>query len=107
MRKCMTKLRSRAGETLAEILVALLIIALASILMVGMYSASTSIDKSARDQDKKLYESLSAVEGGTATATKQTVTLTDTTAGVTHENVDIEVNVYEDGAFTAYRKAVS
>lgn len=107
MRKCMAKLRSRAGETLVEILVALLIIALASILMVGMYSASTSIDKSARDQDKRLYESLSAVEGGTATklTTITEITLDDTdTSG---KDVTIKVDVYEDGAFTAYRKAVS
>ena len=46
------KLRSRSGESFAEVLVAILVIAMAALLMASMVSASGGIDMNTRRQDK-------------------------------------------------------
>lgn len=49
------KLRSRAGESIAETLVALLISALALVMLAGVISASTRIVTSSREKLNKYY----------------------------------------------------
>lgn len=56
------KLKERSGETLVETLVAILVIALASLLLAAMVSSSGSIDMSAREKDAEFYKGLSDVE---------------------------------------------
>ncbi len=108
MKKLTNKLRSRAGESFAEVLVALLVVVLAAVLLVGMYSASSALDKNAMEGDKKLYEAVSkleTVDPTDPTATTGTVTITEDTTGVgTGTSVSIEVNIYEQDGLTAYQK---
>ncbi len=109
MRKLTNKLRSRAGESFAEVLVALLIVAMAALLLAGMYSASSALDKNAMESDKKLYEAVSKLEttDPAATETPSTITITEETTpgGGTGTTVPpIEVNVYTEDGLTAYQK---
>ncbi len=53
---------NRRGETLAEILVALLIIALSAAMFATMYFATMNIDLAAQKQDKQFYESVEKLE---------------------------------------------
>lgn len=101
MKKLVEKLCARAGESFAEILIALLIVAFATILLVGMYAASGAVNVSAKEQDADFYEDLMAVENGTVASTENKVMISE----VGGSNVaEITVDVYSDGAFTAYRK---
>ena len=99
MKKSVSRLLSRAGESFSEVLVAILIVAMAALLMASMVSASGSIDRAARMEDADFYEAISNVEEGTATTSPGTVTITDGT-----ETVNIEVNTYSDSEdrLTAY-----
>ena len=59
------KLKSRRGETLTEILIAIFVTALAICLLAGMVSASMSINSKVREADageNGFYPALSAVE---------------------------------------------
>lgn len=97
MKKSVSRLLSRAGESFSEVLVAILVVAMAALLMASMVSASGSIDRAARMEDADFYKAISAVEGGAGTATTGTVTITD---GAGSETVD--VNVYSQDGLTAY-----
>lgn len=56
------KLHSHSGESLAEVLVALLIIALSSMLLVAMISTASSMDIATRNRDKIFYNDLTLAE---------------------------------------------
>ena len=68
MKRAILRLKRRAGESFSEVLVALLIVALASMLLVSMYSASGAIDSNVKEQDEDFYADLSAVEAADPTA---------------------------------------
>lgn len=59
------KLRSVRGETLIEVLCAILIGSLSVTLLFGMVMASASMDRGAREADKTSTASLNAAEGRT------------------------------------------
>lgn len=100
MSKLAKKLRTRAGESFAEVLIALLIIALAALLLAGMYSSSAALDKAAMDDDKELYEALTRLETGEgATETPTTVSVGDET-----HTVNMDVNIYTEDGLSAYKK---
>ena len=54
--------RAQRGETLAEVLVALLIVALATLLLAAIVSAASQVNIIAREQDDAFYTALSDVE---------------------------------------------
>ena len=62
MKRVAKKLRSRRGETLVEILVAILIIALSAGLFATMYTASMRIDLTAREQDEAFFAAVGELE---------------------------------------------
>ena len=105
--KTRSKLRSKKGETLVGILVAILIIALSAGLFATMYTASMNIDLSAQKQDKAFYEAVGALEKmekSDNTITKQKGKLQYTSSsGATSPPVDVEyltkdgLTVYHDG----------
>ena len=70
------KLRARSGETLAEVLVALLIIALSSALLLVMINTAASIDLKTRARDKTFYEDLTGAETHTGTAGSGEIAIT-------------------------------
>lgn len=80
------KLRSHRGESLAEVLVAMLIIALSVMLLAVMVTTAGSINMQTRLRDEQFYKELSAAEtfgdyNGERATTEKTVLIkqTDTT----------------------------
>ena len=101
----MRKLKSRAGESLAEVLVAMLIVAFATMLLVVMISASASMDAAARKADKTFYEDLSGAETHTRAgedAVSGTVIIKNG-AGL-YQKVDVET--FGGSGLTSYKKEV-
>lgn len=101
MRGLASKLRSRSGESFAEVLVAILVIAMAALLMASMVTASGGIDINARNQDKDFYAAVTALEtvdGTVVTPTTAEVKVTET--GGTQNSVN--VNVYSKEGLIAY-----
>lgn len=97
------KLKSRAGETLAEVLVSILVIAFAVLLLASMVSASGSIDLSTRERDGEFYENLTSAEK------KENVTGTGTVTvdwkdgeGGNVGSTSFTVNVFGDRGLASY-----
>ncbi len=109
MKRAILKLKSWAGESFSEVLVALLIVALASMLLAAMYSASGSVDAKVKQEDSEFYKEVSAVEAMDATAPSMTtdptesIEIKDDSSGF---NATISVNVYQtdDGTLKSYEK---
>lgn len=99
------KLTSRKGETLVEILVAILIIALAAGLFASMYMAAMSINSSARKQDEQFFDAVEKLEQAVdenKTKSDKTVTYTPVGEGAgASSSAQVEV-VTEDG-MSVYR----
>ena len=107
MKQIRNKIRSRAGESLAEVLVALLVATLALMILAGMISSTTSIVKASESKMGDYYAENAKLENISGTNT--TVTITDG-ATVTHA-FDVSLNYYQNQVFgtgrtvTAYKKA--
>lgn len=94
--KIRQRLRDKSGETLAEVLISLLVSALALVLLAGIINASSTIiqktDKTMKDYYGG-YEELAE----TGTAKDGTVTITLKNEGATLLSFkDIEVDIYTD-----------
>ena len=101
MRRAVKKLRSRLGETFVEVLVALLIVALAALLLASMVAASGSIDANTRGQDEEFYKAVTALEsGGGTTTTTGSVKVEWGTGGTTFMK---SVDIYEQDGLKAWR----
>ena len=102
------KLNSHSGETLAEVLIALLIIALSTMLLVSMISTASSIDIAARNRDKIFYKDLTHAETHTTEegteAEKGTINIISDEVEL---NKEIDVTFYGGNGLTSYEKAPS
>ena len=58
----MRKLKSRSGETLAEVLVAILVVAVSTSLFLGMVAVSVRINRQAVKADARFYRAMSRLE---------------------------------------------
>ena len=69
MKRVFKKLKSRTGETIAEVLIALLISAIGLVMLASMISTSGSVIKSSRDTLEHYYENAnwSAASNGAVT----------------------------------------
>ena len=105
------KLRSQSGETLAEVLVALLIIALSGMLLAVMLSTAASMDIATRSRDKRFYEDLTRAETRSAAegeaAGGGTIVISEITDGGSVTLQEIEVTTYGGNGLTSYEKAAS
>ena len=95
------KLRSRSGETLAEVLIALLIIALSTMLLVVMINTAGSIDIATRGRDKTFYDALASAETHDGDGEHGKIKIAE---GVNTLDT-IDVTVYGGNGLTAYGKA--
>ena len=86
---------SQKAMTLSEVLVATLIVAVASALLASAILSTSRINQSADTAMQKFNVALSAVETKNATATSGTVTINGESVAVTF---------YQDGELTAYRR---
>jgi Tfp pilus assembly protein PilV len=73
------KISSKAGETLIETLVAVLVVALSSIILVTMTVTASHLNAAARTADQAFYAELSAAESGTGSTATGTITVSWTT----------------------------
>ena len=105
----MKKLRDTRGETLVEVLAAILVASLSVTLLFSCVMASSNLDVQAKSVDEDYYQALSAadgqtegptVEGGTAKYPKQAGTVT--IKGASEVPVDIEI--YGGGGLYSYRR---
>ena len=80
------KLKSNKGETLVEALAAILIIALASLLLIGSVSSAVNINKRVKQEDKNFKTDVAAAEQQQATLDKanKTLTIGDKTFTITY-----------------------
>ena len=58
----MRKLRSKSGETLAEVLVAILVVAVSASLFLGMVAVAARINRQAVKADARFYKAMSLLE---------------------------------------------
>ena len=86
------------GETLVEVLAAVLIAALSIALLFGGIMASSTIGRSARSSDKLFYEALSGAESQKGAGTDLTVT-------ISRESASKELAVKRYGGEGAYSYA--
>lgn len=95
------KLRSSRGETLTEILAAILVCAFSIMLLVGMITTSMNINRQARELDQEFYAALSNVETHVFSAADDpcVVKLTGG-AGVT--SLTLNVQSYTENGLTIY-----
>ncbi len=114
MKKLLHKLRGQVGESLAETLVAVLVIALAMTILAGMIGAAGNMVKTSETKMNEYYESNVKLEnfseaGGTATVN---ITASGEAASITGniESVTVEYlinRVFSDHPVVAYRLAES
>ena len=100
--------RARRGETLVEVLVALLIVVLATLLLSSMVTASAGINFTARQKDERFYAALSKVEAMDSVvevtgAPAQEVIITNNADPA--DETKIEVDVYTSDNLAMYKRS--
>ena len=98
--------RAQRGETLVEVLIALLIVALSTLLLAAMVMTSGSVNIIARQKDEAFYEALRNVEAMNPTgltSTSQTVQI-DPNPNGTGSPKTVTVNVYSSDGLAFYKK---
>ena len=108
MKRLLNKLRSKAGESLVEVLCAILIFTMASVGMYSMVMAANNINATAKEADKKFQENMLIVEKGDATneANHKEGTITVSyKVGEEYHKFEIPVDVYKSGDLFSYFKA--
>ena len=114
MNKLLHKLRSQSGESLAETLIAVLVIALAMTILAGMIGAAGNIVKTSEARMNEYYESnvkleTFSEEGDTATVNiMASGEAASTTGNIESVTVEYVINpVFSDHPVVAYRLAES
>lgn len=93
------KLKSRRGETLVEALCSVLVAALSAALLAGMVTAASNMNSAARENDAKLYSSITAAETFTGDTRTGEITVT-----VGSQTTDTAVEIY-GGVVSSYRRS--
>lgn len=107
----MKKLRNNRGETLVEVMAAILISALSVALLFSCVTASFDMDKDAKELDKKHYEALTAAETyteGGGKYPKQTGTVSVTNKAITDPTKspkEVSVEIYGGAGMYSYKRA--
>lgn len=87
----MKKLNQDRGETLVEVLAAVLVASLSIALLFGGIMASSSIDRTVRTSDETFYTDLSAAERQGSGDKKETMTVIVANGSA---GAELDVNVY-------------
>ena len=103
--------RAQRGETLAEVLVALLIVALATMLLAAMVMTAGSVNVDTRQKDEAFYDALGKVEAldngavyDTGTSFNAVITPDPATPTVSGTKKEVPVKVYSLEGLTFYKK---
>ena len=90
------KLKSKTGETIAEVLIALLISSLALVMLAGMISATQSTIAKSKNKLEEYYQKNEELETYTGQSKRETIKISGTAAGVT---ITVEVDEYLNSEF--------
>lgn len=110
MKKLMKKLRCKAGESLVEVLCAILIFTLASVGMYSMVMAANNINATAKEADRSFQEQMLVVELAEGTPESGTITIVPSkivgsSGGNTADHITVDVDVYRAEELFSYFKA--
>lgn len=110
MKKVLKKLSGKAGESLIEVLCAILIFTLASVGMYSMVMAANDINATAKEADRSLQEQMIIVEQADQGGVPGTITITPSkivgNAGSnTADTITVDVEVYQAEELFSYFKA--
>lgn len=106
MRRLTAKIRSRKGETLIEILVSILIVALSALLVAAMFGAAGRINITIRDLDEQFYQSVTEVESQQGTPSKGVVEYEITDEEDPQKgSIDVEIFTDSNGTFSGYSQS--
>lgn len=86
MNKLIQKLKNKAGESLLESLVAILVFTMSSIVLYSMVTAAANINTVAKEADRANQEQMLVAEQGEGSGTNGTISFTLTKAGNTTVN---------------------
>ncbi len=90
--KIIDRLRARRGETLTELLCAVLVTAIAMALLTAMITSASRMNRNAELADKKLYQALSEAQSGTSPVTADPNTVdVSVTNGAAQNKVSFQV----------------
>ena len=89
MTKTASKLRSKRGETLVEMLVSIVLLGLSISIMSVMVATAYNMNMAAREADEKYYSDLSAAEAKNNKVDTVKVSISDGT-----KTVDIKVDIF-------------
>jgi len=87
--------RSRAGETLTETLITMLIVGLSSVLFITMVGASGRIFRSSKTKYDEIYGKIAAADVQSGTPFEGAITVT----GSSSTAVSVKVNWYGDTSY--------
>ena len=105
MKKLLKKLRSNAGETLVELMAAILVFTFASILLFSMITAATNINRAAKESDAAISSELKVAEQKVAANKESGVNVSVKISGTV---VDTEaVDLYRKDASSLYSYSLS
>lgn len=104
MKRLLNKLRSKAGESLVEVLCAILIFTMASVGMYSMVMAANNINATAKEADQKFQEDMLIVEKADGTGAAGTITMTYTDSKGEAHHFSANVDVYQSGDLFSYFK---
>lgn len=95
-RKLLKKLRSKAGETLAEVLISLLISSLALVILAQMISASSSMITNSEKKMAEYYTARNVLDNQTDVGESgSTLTLKENPEGASAEIADQSFNIIQ------------
>ncbi len=100
MKKLLKKLKSAKGESLAEMLVALLFVALALIMMATMINSASRITMQSRQATRDFYDGLNKLDSSAfASDTEPTASFKDSSGNAVSigPGADFKVTVYGNG----------
>ena len=108
MKRCKDKLGSRRGETLAEVLAALLVMGLSVMMMVGMVTAAVKINQDTRKMDRKFFEAVTGAETIRKTSPDGKINIQENIQEDA-KSVDLEITYYgqEGHKLISYRRKTS
>ena len=107
MKQMLKKLRSKAGESLVEVLCAVLIFALASVGMYSMVMAANDINATAKEADRTFQETMLVVEMAEDTDPANppkdgTIKVSFSAADGQVKFFEVPVQVYQQGDLYSY-----
>lgn len=107
MKRMLKKLRSKAGESLVEVLCAVLIFALSSVAMYSMVMAANNINADAKKADREFQENMLVVEMAEDTdpanpPVQGTVKMSFAAADGEIKYFEVPVQVYQKGDLYSY-----